>query len=240
MDIKDRLRLLIDNKGNTPYKVWKDTGVSQQLLSKYLSGKVIPSSNNLRKLAQYFEVSTDWLLTGLDNTCPDREAGKSNIVSESTPEYKPIKQVKTIDSNGIQIPFIPIHAIALFIESFYNLSSHYQYNTYHITPRPGESLNPSEYIVFEIEGNSMSPTIKPNSLILTKLIPEKQWEYAEGVVVVIYGKSLILKRIKKNDLFGNNQILLSSDNPNHGDIEIERSQIQAIYKAKRIISEDII
>lgn len=203
-------------------------GISRSTYTGIEKGKATLTERNKMLIIDKLNINPIWFETG------EGEMLKSNFIQSD------VRNVDTQTMNGIQIPFIPIHAIALFIESFYNLSSHHQYNTYHITPRPGESLNPSEYIVFEIEGNSMSPTIKPNSLILTKLIPEKQWEYAEGVVVVIYGKSLILKRIKKNDLFGNNQILLSSDNPNHGDIEIERSQIQAIYKAKRIISEDII
>ena len=43
-------------------KLEKETGISRQLISKYLTGEAIPGSDNLLTLANYFGVSCDYLL----------------------------------------------------------------------------------------------------------------------------------------------------------------------------------
>ena len=138
----------------------------------------------------------------------------------------------------VEIPYISKHATASFVESLYNNDP--EYETYPVIPQNGEKINSEDYCIFEIYGDSMIPTVNQGSLVLAKLIKEDKWEYAEGVVIVVYGKSLVIKRIKKNNLFINNTILLCSDNPLRGELLIERSEIRAIYKAKRIISENIL
>lgn len=46
------------------YKISKKTGIPDTLLSRYKNGKSSPSSKNLKILADHFNVTTDYLLTG--------------------------------------------------------------------------------------------------------------------------------------------------------------------------------
>ena len=46
----------------TPYRVHKDTGVPQSTLSDWKNGKGIPKVDKLQKIADYFNVSIDYLL----------------------------------------------------------------------------------------------------------------------------------------------------------------------------------
>ena len=55
---------LLHTYGVTPYKVSKETGVSQSTLSDWKLGKVTPKSDTMKKLADYFGVSIDYLMTG--------------------------------------------------------------------------------------------------------------------------------------------------------------------------------
>lgn len=55
---------LMDKKGVTPYKVAKDTGITQATLSRWKTGKVSPSIETLQILADYFQVSIDELKNG--------------------------------------------------------------------------------------------------------------------------------------------------------------------------------
>lgn len=57
---------LLQKFGVSAYKVAKDTGITQASLSKWKSGKSIPSSETLQKLANYFGVSVDYLMTGIE------------------------------------------------------------------------------------------------------------------------------------------------------------------------------
>lgn len=55
---------LLQKNRVTPYKVAKETGVTQTALSNWKSGKSTPSTQTLQKIADYFEVPIDYLTTG--------------------------------------------------------------------------------------------------------------------------------------------------------------------------------
>lgn len=48
----------------TPYKVAKETGVTQTALSNWKLGKSTPTTQTLQKIADYFGVTIDYLMTG--------------------------------------------------------------------------------------------------------------------------------------------------------------------------------
>lgn len=56
---------LLQEFGVTPYKVSKETGVPQASLSNWKNGKSIPSSDTLQKIANFFGVTVDYLMTGI-------------------------------------------------------------------------------------------------------------------------------------------------------------------------------
>ena len=69
MMFKDRLKYLRENitvntQQVTPYKIGKDTDVSRVSIENYLSGKQTPSIDKATIIAQYFNISVNWLLTG--------------------------------------------------------------------------------------------------------------------------------------------------------------------------------
>ena len=55
---------LLQKYGVTPYKVSKETGVSQSSLSDWKLGKITPKTSTLKKIADYFGVTVDYLMTG--------------------------------------------------------------------------------------------------------------------------------------------------------------------------------
>ena len=55
---------LLQKYGVTSYKVSKETGVTQTSLSNWKSGRNTPSTKTLQKIADYFGVSVDYLMTG--------------------------------------------------------------------------------------------------------------------------------------------------------------------------------
>lgn len=46
----------------TAYQIWKDTKIPQSSIGKWKIGLAIPSMDNLKKLAEYFNVTVDYLL----------------------------------------------------------------------------------------------------------------------------------------------------------------------------------
>lgn len=60
--IKNRIRDLREDLDLRQIDVAKKTGIDQKTLSNYETGKTNPDSESIIKLAQFFEVSTDYLL----------------------------------------------------------------------------------------------------------------------------------------------------------------------------------
>ncbi|MBD5272840.1 MAG: hypothetical protein HDS42_06220 [Bacteroides sp.] len=140
------------------------------------------------------------------------------------------------DEDVVMVDYVPGTATATFIE--YNGGTNPQFEKIAVLKQYGEILDNS-YKVFEVMGESMSPRIPNRAKILTKEIPASKWFMAEGVVVVVFGDEVVVKRIIDNDLATNNTIVLSSDNPLYGVRKVSLADIRYMYKAIRIISADI-
>ena len=84
---------LLQKYGVSAYKVAKETGVTQSTLSDWKRGRSTPKSENMKKLADYFGVSIDYLMTGKEET------------SNKEPQLKPKdeRDIKTILANTEQL-----------------------------------------------------------------------------------------------------------------------------------------
>lgn len=60
--------LLLNKYGVTPYKVSKETGISTATLSDWKNGRSTPKQDKLKKIADYFGVSLDYLMTGKEES----------------------------------------------------------------------------------------------------------------------------------------------------------------------------
>lgn len=83
---------LLQKYGVSAHKVAKATGVTQSTLSDWKRGRSTPKSENMKKLADYFGVSIDYLMTGKEET-------------EKEPKLKPKdeKDIKEILANTEQL-----------------------------------------------------------------------------------------------------------------------------------------
>ena len=66
MDIGNRIKELREVKNITQEQLASDIRVSRQTISKWESGMVTPDSDNINLLCDYFDVSADYLLNGVD------------------------------------------------------------------------------------------------------------------------------------------------------------------------------
>lgn len=65
--MKNRLRFLRKENGYTQLAVQMKTGVEQALLSKYETGERVPPTETLIRLADFYQVSLDYILCRTDN-----------------------------------------------------------------------------------------------------------------------------------------------------------------------------
>ena len=65
--MSNNLKLLRKSRGYTQIAVQMKTGIEQALLSKYETGERIPTTEALIKLADFYNVSIDYILCRTDN-----------------------------------------------------------------------------------------------------------------------------------------------------------------------------
>ena len=184
-------------------------------------GKVLTDKFLLRFNAAYDNLfDKNWLLTGDGEMLHNAEESNARILGG-------VYTAGENDESVLMVDYIPVSATATFIEK------------YPLVPFGNESAEAASLRIFEVDGDSMYPTIPSGALILVKEIPEKSWHYAEGVVVAVYDTFVVVKRIVKNDLLLNNTLILGSDNKDYGQMVVQQADLRALFKAKRIISSAI-
>ena len=66
-DMRNRLRELRKSRGLTQLALQMQTGIEQALISKFENGERIPPTDTLVKLADFYNVSIDYILYRTDN-----------------------------------------------------------------------------------------------------------------------------------------------------------------------------
>ena len=72
---------LCSEKGVTPYRVCKGTGISTSTLSNWKAGRYTPKQDKMQKISDYLGVSVDYLMTG-----EEKEGGEKYYLNEETAE----------------------------------------------------------------------------------------------------------------------------------------------------------
>jgi HTH-type transcriptional regulator, competence development regulator len=88
-----RLKYIREKKGYAQKFVAEKIGIKNNTLSGYESGRREPDSDTLRKLAQFYEVSTDFII-GVSNNYYDSSTYKSNHVDEQPGTYNPLNTIR--------------------------------------------------------------------------------------------------------------------------------------------------
>ncbi len=65
-----KLRDLIEEKGITKQKLSEEIGVSRQAISQYCDGSTVPNADKFLKIAEFFDVSLDYLVGKTESRTP--------------------------------------------------------------------------------------------------------------------------------------------------------------------------
>lgn len=69
MNFSDKLRCLIEERNLTQKRVANDLNIAPSTMGGYVQGSSEPDFDTLKRLAKYFNVSTDYLLNIPSNNC---------------------------------------------------------------------------------------------------------------------------------------------------------------------------
>ncbi len=91
MKFSDKLRMLIEERNLTQKQVALDLNVAASTMGGYVQGSSEPDFDTLIKIAEYFNVSTDYLLGRLsDGTVDASEEELLRVYRSMKSEYSPI------------------------------------------------------------------------------------------------------------------------------------------------------
>ncbi|QZE15377.1 hypothetical protein K4L44_05960 [Halosquirtibacter laminarini] len=133
-----------------------------------------------------------------------------------------------------QIPFIPVSARAGFVE---NTCQYSELTTFPVYMQKSEKID--DYLVVEIDGDSMEPTLLPKTKVLIKQIPPENWGFTVGVVVVCFSDMIVVKRITENKLQTTGFLTLRSDNVAGGMMELMDTDIISMFRVIRIVDAEV-
>ena len=200
-------------------------GISRSTYTGIEKGKATLTKRNKMLIIDKLNVNPIWFETG------EGEMLKSNFTQSD------VRNVDTQTMNWIQIPFIPVHARATFAETFE--TEIHELSTLTIPRLPG--INYENGKVFEVDGDSMDPTLITGEQVFCEYVDPADWKYITGPVVVAFGNNLIVvKRIKENNL-SNGELTLWSDNEMGGKFTLhtEQDQIRRMYKVRYTVYKPI-
>ncbi|MFC3797936.1 helix-turn-helix domain-containing protein [Cohnella sp. GCM10012308] len=87
-DLGSRLRSARERKGLKQTQVKDRTGINNKTLSGYENGVSEPDTDTLMKLAEIYEVSTDWLIGKKNESYSLSESSFDRIIKETESHYK--------------------------------------------------------------------------------------------------------------------------------------------------------
>lgn len=115
---------LLQKYGVTSYKVAKEAGVTQTALSNWKAGRSTPTTKTLQKIADYFNVTVDYLITG-KNDSSEEDKGSELTARDERDITKDLDQIMNeikkgddgpLYYNGVEIDDASINLLQNAIE----------------------------------------------------------------------------------------------------------------------------
>lgn len=234
-----RLQKLIDSKGVTAYVVAQETGISQATLSRILNKNTKPNLRNTKTLAEYFNVSVPFLLTGEDYN-PAKDVKVNDAFEMEYVENNNSNSFIKLE-NGQYLMTMPLaeHNIqAGFLDNYQNIDYLQDLSKHSIivdNPARGR------YVAFRVKGDSMDSgkpdAILNNYIVATRELQRQHWkdkirikDFPYWVIYTTQATYPLLKEIVEHDTEkGTIKCHSLNDSPEYVDFEISMNDIKALF-----------
>lgn len=219
------LKYLRAEKGSKQAEIAESVGVTISTWSNYEVGKSEPDLEKIVKIANFFKISVDDLLSGVqairkkdESKNQGKSTGKStanstaNVANEpNVAIYSRMPKLVTVDSAGNDnIVLVPLRARAGYLAGFEDPEFIQTLPSYRL---PG--LAHGTFRMFEVYGQSMVPTFHESDMIICRYV-ENLLEIRDDrvYVVVTHREGVVVKRVV-NRVQKDGKLILNSDNKRH-------------------------
>lgn len=190
-----RLEIALQYRNMKPVELHEKTNISESLISKYLSGNAIARQRKISLISEALNVSPIWLM-GYD---------------------VPMEEIKT-DELGNPISEIPLLGI---VKAGYDYMAQENWDGM-IEVDKNIIKDGSEYFALKIKGNSMSPVLVEDDIVVIK--KQEDFETGDIVVAIVNGDEATIKKGKKT----NNGILLQPFNTKYEPLVFTYDEMKTI------------
>jgi len=206
-------KLLSDNNV-TAYQVGKATGISTSTLSEWKNGKYTPKTDKLQKIADYFNVPVEYLLTG-EKKSPDNMSEDDNInkiinVLKNNPDVlsvSPTRKVPILGSIACGTPILAEQNIDGYLDV---------------------EVRSNVTFALNCKGDSMAPKLLDEDVVLIHRQPVV--ENGETAAVLI-GEEATLKRVYIRE----NSIILAPENLNYEPIHLTGEEMSNVSILGKVV-----
>lgn len=209
---QERVVKLLNSRKITPYRLSKETGITQSTLSRFLNspeGKVEMYPETMERIAKYFEVSSSWLLTGEGEMLRGNEAEGVIVAGQ-----------KSEDDISL-VPLLPIAAQGGSLNDFVVSVKENDCERV-VSPIRGADF------AMPVAGDSMAPEYPAGSQIFIKKINERAFIDWGKVYVLDTCNGSVIKRVFPSDDTG--KVKCISINPDYPPFEVAFEDIYGMYR----------
>lgn len=205
--LQSNLKYLRGKKKLAQGEIAKILGISRSTYANYENKQSEPPASQLLKLAQFYKVSTDDLLTKdigapLLRSSPDKA---DSILSDNIR----ILPVAVSENPKTNIELVPAKAIAGYIAGMKDSSYFLELPRFYLP-----KLSEGTYRAFEIEGDSMPP-IQPGYIVIGRFVEHaRDLKSGHRYILAVREEGIAFKRVI-SELDLNQRLILASDNPEY-------------------------
>lgn len=165
-----RLEKALNFRNMKPVELHEKTGISESLLSKYLSGNAIARQRKIALISEALNINPVWLM-GYD---------------------VPMEEIK-VDNLGNPVTEIPLLGV---VKAGYDYMAQENWEGM-IEVDKNIVKDSADYFALRIKGDSMFPVLVENDIVIIK--KQEDFENGDLVVAIINGDEATIKKGRKNN-----------------------------------------
>ena len=230
--LSERLKLLRKGQKFTQDELADRLGLTKSAISKFETGNSAPSFETLKKVALLYNVSTDYLLSGSSSTF----ANGNQKVSSYPPDQTNVQAVGLLSD----IPIIKLRRVSFKARASFGYMQMQRFKESDIFDTVLFRLPPGrteedykDALVFDIEGDSMEPSLRDGQQVIAWPVSDSRWEYLHNTICVVdYAEEVTVKAILKNDLNNTDGLTLHATGGAGGSFTVARKDIHSIWEVR--------
>lgn len=224
-----KLMELRELSGLTQGEFAQRIGLTRELVNKMESGKAKISKRTAERVKSFLEQHQ------LPDFSQDVNISKTTSLSQkkSSQSYLLHRRDQKNEDTLHMVPLIGIKAQAGYIKGHEQVDYVEQLEKYSLPP----GVNPAGAVwrYFEIDGDSMEPTLAAGDVVLATMVPVEDWGDIRNfyVYVLLTNDRLLIKRIYKKS--STEWVLISDNEEAYPQVNIHASEVKQIWLFRRQI-----